>query len=302
MHDHGHHHHVSAERRLGTAFVLNLAFTLLEIAGGLWTNSIAVLSDALHDLGDSLALGLSWRYARLAKREGDVLYTFGYRRFSLLGALVMSVFLLGGGIVVLWEAIPRLVTPEATNARGMLGLAIVGVLVNGAAALRMRGGHSLGERIVTWHFVEDVLGWIAVLIAALVMIFVDAPALDPALSIGITLYVLWNVAKRLRETLVILLQGVPPGVDLGEIDAAIRSFPEVRDVHHTHVWSQDGEHHVLTTHVVIAGADSYDEVAALRRRIKEALTRLSIHHATIEVESQEGPPCAEAGDTDCHNS
>lgn len=302
MHNHGHHQHRQAERRLGTAFVLNLVFTLFEIAGGLWTNSIAVLSDALHDLGDSLALGLSWRYARIAKREGDELYTFGYRRFSLLGALIMSLFLLGGGMVVLWEAIPRLFSPEITNARGMLGLAVVGVLVNGAAALRMRGGDSLGERLVTWHFIEDVLGWIAVMVAALVMLFVEVPALDPALSIGITLYVLWNVVKRLRETLVILLQGVPPGVDLSEIDAAIRSVSGVRDVHHTHVWSQDGEHHVLTTHVVIDRADTYDEVATLRRSIKQTLTRLSIHHATIEIESREGPPCIEAGDSDCHNS
>ena len=299
MHSHGHHHHhVGAEKRIGTAFFLNLAFTLIEIAGGLLTNSMAILSDALHDLGDSLALGLSWRFARLSKRTGDEVYTFGYRRFSLLGALAMSVFLFGGGAVVLFESIPRILSPEATNVPGMLGIAVVGVVVNGVAALRMRGGSSLGERIVTWHFVEDVLGWVAVLIAALVMMFHDIPIIDPILSILITLYVLWNVGKRLKETLVILLQGVPDGVDLNTVVAAIRAVPGVCDVHHTHIWSQDGEHHVLTAHVVIENADSFDEVAALRGQIKGELLRLGIRHATIEIESREGTGCSDVN-SDC---
>ena len=299
MHSHGHHHHhVGAEKRIGTAFFLNLAFTLIEIAGGLLTNSMAILSDALHDLGDSLALGLSWRFARLSKRTGDEVYTFGYRRFSLLGALAMSVFLFGGGAVVLFESIPRILSPEATNVPGMLGIAVVGVVVNGVAALRMRGGSSLGERIVTWHFVEDVLGWVAVLIAALVMMFHDIPIIDPILSILITLYVLWNVGKRLKETLVILLQGVPDGVDLNTVVAAIRAVPGICDVHHTHIWSQDGEHHVLTAHVVIENADSFDEVAALRGQIKGGLLRLGIRHATIEIESREGTGCSDVN-SDC---
>ena len=299
MHSHGHHrHHVGAEKRIGTAFFLNLAFTLIEIAGGLLTNSMAILSDALHDLGDSLALGLSWRFARLSKRTGDEVYTFGYRRFSLLGALAMSVFLFGGGAVVLFESIPRILSPEATNVPGMLGIAVVGVVVNGVAALRMRGGSSLGERIVTWHFVEDVLGWVAVLIAALVMMFHGIPIIDPILSILITLYVLWNVGKRLKETLVILLQGVPDGVDLNTVVAAIRAVPGVCDVHHTHIWSQDGEHHVLTAHVVIENADSFDEVAALRGQIKGELLHLGIRHATIEIESREGTGCSDVN-SDC---
>lgn len=299
MHSHGHHrHHVGAEKRIGTAFFLNLAFTLIEIAGGLLTNSMAILSDALHDLGDSLALGLSWRFARLSKRTGDEVYTFGYRRFSLLGALAMSVFLFGGGAVVLFESIPRILSPEATNVPGMLGIAVVGVVVNGVAALRMRGGSSLGERIVTWHFVEDVLGWVAVLIAALVMMFHDIPIIDPILSILITLYVLWNVGKRLKDTLVILLQGVPDGVDLNTVVAAIRAVPGVCDVHHTHIWSQDGEHHVLTAHVVIENADSFDEVAALRGQIKGELLHLGIRHATIEIESREGTGCSDVN-SDC---
>lgn len=294
MHDHGHAHGThaeSSERRIGTAFFLNLAFTVVEIGGGLWTNSLAVLSDALHDLGDSIALALSWRFARMAGRAGDEVYTFGYRRFSLLGVLVMSVVLFAGGLFVLFESVPRLLAPEQANAQGMLILAVVGIVVNGAAAIRMRGGGSLGERVVTWHFVEDILGWVAVLIAGIVMTFRNVPILDPILSLLITVYVLWNVGKRFRETLVILLQGVPEGVTVEDVENAIRNVPGVCDVHHTHLWSQDGEHHVLTGHVVVASAGSYAEIAALRATVKEALERFGVQHATLEFETVDGPTC-----------
>jgi len=292
----GHAHGPSSERRISAAFFLNLAFTLIEIAGGIWTNSVAVLSDALHDLGDSVALGLTWHFARISKRRGDETFTFGYRRFSLLGALVMSIVLFAGGVVVLFEAIPRILSPQATNARGMFALAVVGILVNGIAALRMHGGRSVGERIVTWHFIEDVLGWVAVLVASVVMWFRDVPILDPILSIGITAYVLWNVAKRLKETLSILLQAVPSDVDLGLVEDTIRRTPNVCDVHHTHIWTQDGEHHVLTAHVVVENADSYQQVAAIRCSIKQSLRGLGIRHATIEVEADDGSDCPDEND------
>jgi len=296
---HGHTHGPTSEARIRVAFFLNLAFTLFEIAGGLWTNSMAVLSDALHDLGDSLALGLAWHFDRVSKRTGDETFTFGYRRFSLLGALVMSIVLFAGGVVVLFEAIPRILSPQTTNVPGMFAMAIVGILVNGLAALRMHGGRSVGERIVTWHFVEDVLGWVAVLIASIVMWFRDVPILDPILSVGITAYVLWNVGKRLKETLTILLQGVPEDLDLATVEETIRSVPGVCDVHHTHIWTQDGEHHVLTSHVVAADADSYEAVSALRLAVKEAIRVSGIRHATIEVEANDGSGCPEANDG-CH--
>ena len=302
-HGHGHHGHghgTGAEGRISVAFFLNLAFTLIEIVGGLWTNSMAVLSDALHDLGDSIALGLAWRFARISKRKGDETFTFGYRRFSLLGALVMSIVLFAGGLVVLFEAIPRILKPEATNVQGMFALAIVGILVNGIAALRMHGGRSVGERIVTWHFVEDVLGWVAVLVASIVMWFRDLPILDPILSVAITLYVLWNVGRRLKETLTILLQAVPENVDLAQVEGAIRATPGVCDVHHTHIWSQDGEHHVLTAHVVVADAGDYGRATTIRGEIKRALKSLGIGHATLEFEVQDGNGCPDDG-SDCHN-
>jgi cobalt-zinc-cadmium efflux system protein len=281
----------TAERRIGFAFFMNLAFALVETVGGVWTNSMAVLSDALHDLGDCAALGFGWHFQRVSRRTGDDTYTFGYRRFSLLIALMMSLLLLGGGIVVMYRAVPRLFAPEATNASGMLILAGVGIFANGVAALRMRGGRSLSERLVTWHLLEDVLSWAAVLVAALVMSFLDLPILDPILSILITAYVFWNVAKRLRETLVILLQGVPPGVRLEDVEETIRRIPGVCDVHHVHIWSQDGEHHVLTGHVVTPEVGSYERISELRRRVKEEVKQFGIGHTTLEFEGPDGPCC-----------
>ncbi len=298
---HDHRHEPSPGSRIGVAFWLNLAFALLEVVGGLWTNSVAVLSDALHDFGDSIALGLTWHFARVSVRKGDETFTFGYRRFSLLGALVMSFVLFAGGLVVLFEAIPRLLSPEVSNARGMIYLAIAGIAINGIAALRTHGGRSLSERVVTWHFVEDVLGWLSVLVAGVVLSFTDIRILDPVLSILITLYVLWNVGRRLKETLVILLQGTPRDVSVGRVEDVIRAVPSVCDVHHTHIWTQDGERHVLTAHVVAEGGTTLEETDDLRQRIRESLRPLGILHATIEVEHESDGCCSEVDD-DCRAS
>ncbi len=298
---HDHQHPPSAGRRIGFAFWLNLAFAALEVVGGLWTNSVAVLSDALHDFGDSIALGLTWHFTRVSERKGDETFTFGYRRFSLLGALVMSFVLFAGGMVVLFEAVPRLFTPEAADARGMIYLALAGVAINGIAALRTHGGPSLSERVVTWHFVEDVLGWLSVLIAGIVMSATNLQVLDPALSIVITLYVLWNVGRRLRDTLAILMQGTPRDVSVDAIEDLMRDVPGVCDVHHTHIWTQDGERHVLTSHVVAERGTTLDQTDELRRRIREILRPYAIVHATLEVE-HEGARCCSGAEEDCRSA
>lgn len=298
---HGHSHGATVGQRIGVAFFLNLAFALLEIAGGIWTNSVAVLADALHDLGDSLALALTWRFAKMAEKKGDSSYTFGYRRFSLIGALVMATTLIAGGLFVLAQAIPRIIHPEAANAQGMIILAIVGVLVNGFAALRMHGGSSVSERVVTWHFVEDVLGWIAVLIAAITMRIWDIHVIDPILSILITLYVMWNIAKQLKEALVILLQGVPDGLTVSSIESEMGKIDGVLGVHHTHVWTQDGEHHVLSTHVLCDPDCSISASSLLRAKIKTRLAEMGIPHATIEMEPALGGDCPDACE-ECYNT
>ncbi len=282
---HTHDHDDAGDLRL--AFFLNLAFTLLEIVGGLWTNSLAILSDAVHDLGDSLSLGLAWYLERVSQRGRDARFTYGYRRFSLLGALLTTIFLIVGSGAILMEAIPRLLAPEPANARGMILFAVTGILVNGLAVLRLRGGTTLNKRMVAWHLLEDVLGWVAVLAVSIALLFTDLYILDPILSLLITLYVLYNVIGNLRTTVALFLQAVPENVDLHEIEARIQAVAHVLSTHHTHVWSMDGNHHVLSTHVVVERDISREQVLCIKEEINAMCTSLDLVHTTVEIEYQD---------------
>lgn len=284
-HAHNHdHHHSHRNQNLKTAFFLNLTFTIFEIIGGLYVNSVAIISDAVHDLGDSLSLGTAWYLNRKSQQESDHHFTFGYARFSLLGALINSLVLIGGSIFVVSEAIGRLLEPQPSNARGMLLFAIVGVIVNGYAAWKMSGGHSLNEKVISWHLLEDVLGWAAVLIVAIVLHFTDNQYLDPALSLLITAYILWGVIRRLKETLFVFLQGIPKDIDLEQIKREILKVEKVQSLHHTHVWSLEGEQHVFTTHIKLTGISEFEEIICTKKAIKEIISRYPFKHYTIETE------------------
>ena len=289
---HNHTHQTSHNLRL--AFFLNLGFTLAEIVGGLYTNSVAILSDAVHDLGDSISLGMAWYLENLAQKDGDERFSYGYKRFSLLGALLNTSVLLVGSIFIMIESIPRLMSPEPANARGMALFAIVGIIVNGIAVLRLRQAETMNARAVAWHLLEDVLGWIAVLVVSIILLFRPIYILDAILSVLITLYISWNVIANLRKTLALFLQGVPENIDIEEIDVRLRSIPEVESTHHTHIWSLDGEHHVLTTHVVVDESVSKESIVCLRRDLQTMLSSLDFSHSTIEIEFGDGD-CGMAG-------
>ena len=283
----GHDHHHNSIRNIKIAFFLNLGFTIFEIFGGFYTNSVAILSDAIHDLGDSLSLGLAWFLEKRSAKKSDKHYSFGYQRFSVLGALINSIVLIGGSIYILSITIPRLNDPQQANAEGMIFFAIIGILVNGAAVLRLKKGNSLNERIVSIHLLEDVLGWVAVLIVSVILLFWDVPILDPLLSILILGYVLFNVFKNLIKTLRVFLQRVPDDIDLGQLEKEIGQTPKVRSVHHTHVWSLNGTDHVLSIHIVIAEVNSISEIIEIKKRTKNILRSNHIEHATIEIEFED---------------
>ncbi len=291
---HGHGHHSGEGKNIRTAFFLNLGFTLVELVGGILTNSVAILSDALHDLGDSLSLGMAWYLEKLSNRKGDDNYSYGYKRFSLLGALINAVVLLVGTIYILAMAVPRLLHPEAVDAKGMMGLAVLGVIVNGAAMLQLRKGSSLNLQMVSFHLLEDVLGWVAVLIGSVVIWLFDWPVIDPILSIGISVFILYNVIRGLRQVLRIILQGTPSEIGLPDIKEKLTQLPEIVDLHDIHLWSLDGRSHILTMHVVLWKGVDLDDREGIKRRIRQQLQSLPIGHVTMELEV-EGEVCSVVG-------
>jgi len=281
-----HHHHGHGETsNIKVAFFLNISFAIIEIIGGIYTHSLAILSDALHDLGDSLTLGLAWYFQNLAQKGRDQSFSYGYRRFSLLGAIINTVVLVVGSIFIILEAIPRIISPETVHAKGMIWLAILGILVNGAAVLRLRQGTSLNERVVSLHLLEDVLGWVAVLIASIIMLFFDVPILDPILSMLIAGYILFNAYKGVKESFFILLQGVPKSISIKALEQNLLKIERVEEVHDLHAWSMDGEYNVMTIHLVVPDESTWEQVAAIRSQARDLLEHEHIEHVTIEVHS-----------------
>lgn len=278
------HNHNQNEENIKVAFFLNLSFALAEIIGGFYTNSMAILADALHDFGDSLSLAFSWRMEQISNKKGDQRYSYGYKRFSLLSALISAVVLLIGSIFVISEAVQRLSHPQHSNAQGMLVFALVGIGVNGYAALRTSRGKNMNSKVISWHMLEDVLGWAAVLVVSIVLLVKDIHILDPLLSLTVTAVVLFNVIKNLKQTLTLFLQGVPESVNISAIEEEIKKMDMVSGLHHTHVWSLDGEQHVLTMHVVLCDGAKKEQIRAIKSKIKELSERNDLAHTTVEFE------------------
>lgn len=284
-HHHNHHHgHSHDTGNIKVAFFINLLFTIIEIIGGVLTNSVAILSDAVHDLGDSLSLGLAWYFQNYSKKKRSPSFSYGYGRFSLLGAIINSIVLVVGSVFIFIEAIPRLIEPQQPETQGMMLLAILGVIFNGAAVLRLKKGTSVNERVVSLHLLEDVLGWIAVLIGSIIMHFFDIPIIDPILSLGIALFILMNVYKNLKETIQIVMQGVPGNTDVKDVKQKLLSYPDIVAVHDIHIWSMDGEYTIMTAHIVVQHKDTLIALDSLKKKIREDLKELHIEHVTLEFE------------------
>lgn len=284
-HDHSHaHSHGEDGKNLAVAFWLNFGFTLVEIVGGVLTNSVAILSDAVHDLGDSLSLGLAWYFQRLAAKDANATYTYGFRRLSVLGALINVLVLMIGGVLILFRAIPKFIHPEEVEAGGMVLLAILGIFVNGMAVYRLRKSDSINERVVSLHLIEDVMGWVAVLIGGIVMMIVHAPWIDPVLSILITCYIFYNAIRNLLRILGIFLQKVPRGYQVDQVKENLEQVKGVLEVHDVHLWTMDGTFMVLTVHIQVDSQSTMLELEGIKREIRTLAGEQGIQHSTIEFE------------------
>ncbi len=287
MNSHAHDHHDHSEGNIKVAFFLNLIFSIVEIIGGVLTNSVAIISDAVHDLGDSFTLGISWYFAKASKKKRDTKFSYGYKRLTVIGALISSIVLVIGSVFVVSEAIPRLLNPIKPDTTGMIGLAIAGVIVNGLAAYRLSKGHSINEKAVFTHLLEDVLGWAATLIGAVLIHFFDFPIIDPILSVLIALFILYNVYRNLRESFQIILQGTPSNVDMKKIHATLLEIPGIVNFHDCHSWTMDGSYNILSAHLVVENDQSLKQLEVIKAEVKKKLDKLGINQTTIEFETED---------------
>ncbi|RXF69639.1 cation diffusion facilitator family transporter [Arcticibacter tournemirensis] len=292
--EHDHHHHDGqmhmhpVVKNLRVAFIINLSFSIIEFIGGALTNSVAILSDAVHDLGDAVVIGISLWMEKFSQKGRSMNYSYGYKRFSTLAAFITSVVLLVGSAIIIFESVPRFFHPEEVHAGGMFALAIVGIIFNGLAILRLRKGDSLNQRAVMLHMMEDVLGWIAVLIGSVVIYYTEWYWIDPLMSLGIAAFILVNATKNIFGVFRIFLQSVPQQVDEHRIISRLTGIDQVKGVHDIHIWSMDGNYNVLTAHIVVDKHARVDELNEIKNQAVQILKEQNIQHPTVQIEFQSG--------------
>ena len=237
---------MKTEMNILIAFILNITFSIFEFIGGILTNSVAIFSDSIHDLGDALSIGISYFLEKKSKKMANKKYTYGYVRYSVLGGVITTVILIVGSILVIFNATKRFFNPVNVNYNGMILFGVIGVILNFIAAYVTREGNSINQKAVNLHMLEDVLGWIIVLIGALIMNFTDIKIIDSIMSIGVALFVLFNALKNLKMVLDLFLVKTPVDIDIDEIKEHLLKIKDVEDIHHIHVWSIDGYNNYAT--------------------------------------------------------
>ncbi len=271
---------MKTEKNIFIAFILNLSFSIFEIIGGFFTGSVAIISDAVHDLGDAASIGISYFLEKKSKKQPDETYTYGYARFSVIGSVITTLILLFGSVMVIYNAVLRILNPVEINYNGMIIFAIVGAFVNFVAAYFTKDGDSLNQKAVNLHMLEDVLGWLVVLVGAIIMRFTDISIIDPLMSMAVAVFILINAVKNLKEVLDLFLEKIPNNISIEEIKEHITEIDGVLGVHHIHIWSMDGHNNYATMHIV-AEENSH----TIKDKIREELKEHGIGHATLEIES-----------------
>ncbi len=272
---------MKSEKNILIAFILNLAFSVFEFFGGIFTNSVAIISDSIHDIGDAASIGISYFLEKKSKKQPDKTYTYGYLRYSVIGSIITTLILLVGSVLVVVNAVNRILNPQEINYNGMIIFAVIGVIINFLAAFFTRHGDSLNQKAVNLHMLEDVLGWAVVLIGAVVMRFTDFKLIDPILSIAVAVYIFIHAFSHLKEALDLFLVKIPEGINIDEIKHHLLEIDGVLGVHHIHIWSMDGNQNYATMHIVTNG-----DHLKIKKAVKEELHEHGIVHATLELESE----------------
>ena len=277
-----HHHHKKAGENLAFVFFMNLIFNIVVIIGALATNSMAILADFIHDFSDTISIALAWFLERVAQKDSTDKYSYGYQRFSILGAVIISVFVIIMAFVILSEAIPRLFSPEGVDAGGMLVVAIVGIVFKSISVYKLHRGETFNEKAILFHQLGDGFEWIAILILSIVLIFWDgAPYLDPFVSIGIALWLIFNLGRNLYKSVEVLLQKTPDYFDVDEFKEAISNIDGINEIDDFHIWSLDGIDSVMTLKVNVDFGQNLDEI---KKQIYIISKRYHVVDITVEFE------------------
>lgn len=283
---HGHNHGASngddAERNMLVVFLLNLFFSIAEFIFGTLFKSQAILSDAVHDLGDALSIGLAYFFEKISSRDSSPEYSYGYRRFSLLGGLVTSVILLGGAVVMIFTTIPELADPTVINHRGVFWVALGAIIINGFSVWLMSGGDSSNEKLLNIHLFEDLFGWILVLVMSIILKYTNWYILDPILSLGIASWIIYVTFPEFLRISKIFLQAVPAEIDTEKLHHEIMEIDSIQRISHFHIWSTDGQQHMMSL-TVTTGLDTNRRQERIKQAIREIVFEYGISHITIEV-------------------
>ena len=277
-----HHHHKKAGENLAFVFFINLAFNIIVIAAAFATNSMAILADFIHDASDTISIALAWFLEHVAQKDSTDKYSYGYQRFSILGAVIISIFVIIMAFVILSEAIPRLFAPEGVDAGGMLAVAIVGIVFKFVSVYRLHKGETYNEKAIFFHQLGDIFEWVAILILSLVLMFWEgAQYLDPFVSIGIALWLIFNLGRNLYKSIEVLLQKTPDYFDVDEFRQSIENIEGVNAIDDFHIWSLDGIDSVMTLKVDV---DFGKDVGEIKKEIYAISKKYHVVDITIELE------------------
>ncbi|MBE6495865.1 MAG: cation transporter [Methanobrevibacter thaueri] len=277
-----HHHHKKAGENLAFVFFMNLAFNIIVVIGALATNSMAILADFIHDASDTISIAVAWILEKVSQKDSSDKYSYGYQRFSILGAVIISVFVIIMAFVILSEAIPRLFAPEGVDAGGMLVVAIIGIIFKSISVYRLHDGETFNEKAILFHQLGDVFEWVAILVLSLVLMFWDgAPYLDPFVSIGIALWLIFNLGRNLYKALEVLLQKTPDYFDVDEFRRSIEEIDGVNAIDDFHIWSLDGIDSVMTLKVDVDFGKNVNEI---KKEIYAISNKYHVVDITIELE------------------
>lgn len=282
----------TTDKNILIAFLLNISFSIIEFFGGLFTKSISILSDAIHDFADAISIGISYFLEKKSKHKPDNKYTYGYIRYSILGALITTLILTVGSILVIIGAVNRLFNPVTLNYDGMIIISIFGIIFNFLAAYMTKEGDSLNQKSVNLHMLEDVLGWIVVFVGSILIKFTNISYIDSIMSILIACYILFHALTNLKAVLDLFLEKTPKGIDIEHLKKHLLDIDGVLDVHHIHIWSIDGVNSYATLHIV---TDSKNP-NIIKMKVREELLEHNIVHTTIEIETSK----EKCDENECH--